>query len=440
MSRERSSSDPSKPRSRVGRIILLVALTAVAALVAAVVFSIVITWNSEGLPNVFGYSAYIVRTDAMEPTVPQGAAVLVQKCDTSTLQKGDVITFKEGYDADNELIITTQRIESIRDWGGMRVFRTLNDNLDVVVNEVECTEDAIIGKTLFSMEAVGKFVTFIKTPIGIVLCIAALLFILLIVEVINLIRVSRRPKEDPFPEDEEQPDRIDPADASAEDPAFPEEMLPAGIPAQSAYPQAFPNARSDRQAADHTRALQSQPWRTQPGDLRSRPNPSDTEAFHLEGLNVPTEISDVPLEVMGEAAVETISYEKPAVVAEPSPLDATQEFQLSAPPAQEAPPPPEPETTGEPSLPSNAPGLDFAANMDGSGQDHFVIEGIDIKVKSDALDLALPEDQRGRDISITVTRDYTNVTVGTDGNEVNFALLHDDGIDGQKVIIQRKSK
>ena len=73
-------------------------------------------------------------------------------------------------------------------------------------------------------------------------------------------------------------------------------------------------------------------------------------------------------------------------------------------------------------------------------RDRFQIEGIDVNVKPDALKLSLDENGKGRDISITVTNEYTNVTVGSDENEINFALFRDSGDDGQKVIIQRKNK
>lgn len=80
---------------------------------------------------------------------------------------------------------------------------------------------------------------------------------------------------------------------------------------------------------------------------------------------------------------------------------------------------------------------EFSANVKTAGKDRFSIEGIDVKVKPDALRLTLED---GRDLSITVTKDYTHVAIDNDNCRMNFALFKDDVDSEQKVIIQRKMK
>ena len=469
--KERNPYDPPKRKIRFGRILFYIVSLALIVLLVAILFNVIITRKSGEPPSVFGYSLFIVTTPSMQGTLDPGSAVLVHKVDPDTLAVGDIITFKEGYDPDGKLVVNTHRIVNIEEAGDERVFRTKGDNNNVEDDKIR-TEEDILGKEIASLPAVGKFFAFIKQPIGLITCIAIPLLILLVFEVFNLIRLSKGSKKnkeflDDAPHGSVFDEDVLPAktkkraalfdegpDDSSGDSYLVNSESGAG---ESPIPYGEGSSASPRVAVPAAPPLvrpawepNRQPIQSPRADLQGLVSGAafaKTESAAANGdryhLNIHAEPDNTPLENVSET-FDGVSYIKP-VASREAPIYRTQEFNVRE-PVEQAPLHPmqtpvfDTETPPETVFHSEGNSADFAADLAVKGRDRFKIEGIAVNVKPDALKLSLDENSKGRDISITVTNEYTNVTVGSDENEVNFALFRDNGDDGQKVIIQRKNR
>ena len=54
---------------------------------------IFISAENDGI-ELFGYRAYVITSDSMEPAINNGDAIVVKNCEEEDLQTGDVITFE----------------------------------------------------------------------------------------------------------------------------------------------------------------------------------------------------------------------------------------------------------------------------------------------------------------------------------------------------------
>ena len=450
--KERNPYDPPRRRGRAGRIIFYVISSVLILLLVAVLCNVIMTRRNGQPPSVFGYSIFIVTTGSMEPEMPPGAAILVRRTAPAELKVGDVITFREGRDDNGKLLVNTHRIVEITQEGGAYAFQTKGDNNDAVDQKIRSESD-LIGKALVVMPTLGKFFAFIKQPVGLAVCIAVPLLLLLIFEIVNLVRLSRHPAEE---EDElEEGEEPDEEEALAEESFSPAVARRRTLAAEPAAPVTDPFPPRGRAAEIGTTgpfqlprvvpiqpaAAAEKPGREEP-DRRPAAVRADPSGLGIGrpaagdyGFHIRAEQEDIPLERV-EPPAGRVSYVKPPVKFDPMlRRDSTQEFRL---PEREKPAPAAPAPAAPPKPRAEKP--KFVADMVSQGRDQFQIEGIDVKVKPDALRLAIDADTKERDISITVTSEYTNVTVGTGENEVNFALFRDENDDGQKVIIQRKKK
>lgn len=423
--KERGPYDPPKSPAGAARVVFYILSAIVILLLALTLYHVLAAGKDGEPPSVLGYSLFIVTTDSMEPEMPVGSAAVVRRTDPASLKAGDIITFREGLDVQGKLIVNTHRIAEVTEEDGQLAFRTKGDN-SPEPDETLCTGEQVYGRAVFAIPKLGDFFNFIKTPLGLLCCIALPLVVLLIIEVINLICLSRKNagEEDELPEEEAAVTAGPLAVAAAKKRSFArdaseeEELPPVRQPVTGKVEKAFPNGLPPVEPRGNSAPVKEEPVLPEPV------------------LNFHPEVESVPL----ENPVNTIgglSYVKPEVVNDDGvKLYATREFALFpqnavAPEAavnQQEPPAPVPEKKS------------FAASLSGPGKDRFQIEGIDVKVKPDSLSLSLADESCQRDIFITVAKECTRVTVANGSYEVNFSLLRSEQDDTQKVVIQKKRK
>lgn len=134
----------------------LVATCFILLLVSAVMLSF-----PGGLLSKLGWHLFTVETGSMTPALSVGSAILVQR--TEELQPGDVITFRKKLGSTNYV---THRIAEVTDGA----YVTQGDaNLHTDTDTV--SHYAVVGKVLFAIPLLGKFLLFVLTPIGLVSCI-----------------------------------------------------------------------------------------------------------------------------------------------------------------------------------------------------------------------------------------------------------------------------
>lgn len=115
--------------------------------------------------NLFGFRPYIVLSGSMEPNLQVGDIVVSKNVSEEQVKIGDIITFE-----DENGVTITHRVVDIVIKDGKKLYQTKGDNnntKDIGLVPIE----NIRGEYTFKISGVGKFVTQIITPTGLILII-----------------------------------------------------------------------------------------------------------------------------------------------------------------------------------------------------------------------------------------------------------------------------
>ncbi len=126
------------------------------------------------VPKLLGFTPYQILTGSMEPAIPTHSVVYVRQCEPSTLQVGDVITYRLGSGSE---LVQTHRIEAIDQEKAL--FTTRGDaNQSVDMTRVKA--ENIIGRVAFHIPQYGKLAEYIRTSEGIAACVAVFAAVLIL--------------------------------------------------------------------------------------------------------------------------------------------------------------------------------------------------------------------------------------------------------------------
>lgn len=112
------------------------------------------------VPMVGGYSALIVLTGSMEPTIKAGEVIIIHEQDEYEI--GDILTYRDGN------ILVTHRIVNKTD----TTYTTRGDANNT--NDPAILKSTAVGKTIFHIPYIGSAILFVQTPIGL-FCVLAIL-------------------------------------------------------------------------------------------------------------------------------------------------------------------------------------------------------------------------------------------------------------------------
>lgn len=133
--------------------------------------------------GIFGYKAYNITTNSMEPNVNQGDIIIIKKPkNEDKLKVGDVITFAK----DGETI--THRIVEITDTGKTKRYVTKGDNNNVPDLE-KVTFEQIEGVEVIRIPNLGRIISIMENQI-------ILLIILLLILIFYLYRLDKKEKSE----------------------------------------------------------------------------------------------------------------------------------------------------------------------------------------------------------------------------------------------------
>lgn len=123
--------------------------------------------------EIAGIRSFVVLTGSMQPTIPQGAISFTMK--ENNYKQEDIITFAiEGGQLVTHRIVESQIIN------GVAAFKTQGDANNVIDSETVALSD-VVGRTLFYIPYVGKFILMLKTLPGFLsfVILPGILFILI---------------------------------------------------------------------------------------------------------------------------------------------------------------------------------------------------------------------------------------------------------------------
>jgi len=149
-------------------------------------------------PRLWGLDFRAVASGSMEPTIPLGALVAVQPVDASTVQPGDVITFRS---LESPGLVVTHRVVEVTGSPDSRAFRTKGDaNDDVDMALVPAAN--VLGQALFRVPYAGYMAQFVRTRQGWLLLVVVPAVILVLMELINILKVIWSSDKQPFKDSE----------------------------------------------------------------------------------------------------------------------------------------------------------------------------------------------------------------------------------------------
>ena len=172
---------------KVASIALSVVMWIIILVAALYAFTTLATREDGSVSDIAGFTPLAVQSDSMSPTFNKGDLIVIQKCDTSKLEVGDIVTFHTIID--NEYALNTHRIAAIDEVNGMRSFTTKGDNNDVADTHIISDGD-IVGKYLFALPQMGKVMDFLSSSVGFLVVIVLPMLLFFIYQVYHLIVVG----------------------------------------------------------------------------------------------------------------------------------------------------------------------------------------------------------------------------------------------------------
>lgn len=128
----------------------------------------------------FGWKTEIVLSGSMEPTIPTGSVVVTRPVAPESIRAGDVIiySFLSGPG------LTTHRVIQVESDNGLKFITKGDANKDPDVNPVLPVQ--VGGIVAFDIPYAGYLISFIRTPLGLLVCLIIPAALLLMGELINL--------------------------------------------------------------------------------------------------------------------------------------------------------------------------------------------------------------------------------------------------------------
>ena len=167
-------------------------------IVVLIVLSIIISISSitakanNGVPDLFGYSPFTVQTDSMKPALRAGDYILVEKCDTTALEVGDVITYFTHIEGIEGRVPNTHRIVAVKKSNGITHYQTQGDNRETnpEPDKEWIRSGAVIGEyTGLKIPMMGTVIDFLSTKLGFFLVILLPVLIYTMFQIYKLISV-----------------------------------------------------------------------------------------------------------------------------------------------------------------------------------------------------------------------------------------------------------
>lgn len=173
----------------------------VAAAVCMMVFTVVsVTTFDRNDRALFGYKAFICRSDSMKATdFASGDLVFVKEVSPITIKPGDIISYRSE-DADTFGETFTHKVRSLTtNEEGQPCFITygtttgVDDDLPVKYTQFQ-------GRYVFDIPKLGTFFTFLKTTPGYFICIFLPFMLLILIQGLNTVKLFRKYKQEQMDE------------------------------------------------------------------------------------------------------------------------------------------------------------------------------------------------------------------------------------------------
>ena len=189
----------SKPKTKVGKILNVIANIILYTFLACLVLLLVVLISArvnKTVPMVFGRSILKIVSGSMEDTIPTGTYILIDDTSFDKIEVGDIVTF---YMVSGELkgSPNTHRVVEVNVENGVRYFRTKGDNAQTnpIPDADPVYESQYIGKYVMSLTVIGAVADFFAKPIVFFLLIMIPATFLIVSEIVRIIKGGKLVKK-----------------------------------------------------------------------------------------------------------------------------------------------------------------------------------------------------------------------------------------------------
>lgn len=173
----------------------------VAAAVCMMVFTVVsVTTFDRNDRDLFGYKAFICRSDSMKATdFASGDLVFVKEVSPATIKAGDIISYRSE-DPDTFGETFTHKVRSLStNEEGQPCFITYGTTTGVD-DDLPVKHTQFQGLYKFDIPKLGTFFTFLKTTPGYFICIFLPFMLLILMQGLNTVKLFRKYKNEQMDE------------------------------------------------------------------------------------------------------------------------------------------------------------------------------------------------------------------------------------------------
>lgn len=137
------------------------------------------------IPGIFGRKPFVVLSGSMKPNILIGDLIIVKEVDANTLQKDDIIAYRDDKD-----LVTTHRIINVIKTDEDICFETKGDSNNVKDSALVCSKD-IEGKYIHRIARLGNLILFVQQPLGFGIMMITILLIGVIIFMISNRKIDK---------------------------------------------------------------------------------------------------------------------------------------------------------------------------------------------------------------------------------------------------------
>lgn len=164
-------------------------LAAVVIALALVVLLRTVFTPAGEVPSLGSYSFMRTLTGSMEPAIPVHSFIVTEEVDPSSLQVGDIITFR-ATESSMEGALNTHRITSVYEENGQLMFHTKGD-ANAVEDAAPVAAVNVVGRVVFVSAALGTVVLLFSNPLVFFPFIILPLVVLMVFEIAKLVKSTK---------------------------------------------------------------------------------------------------------------------------------------------------------------------------------------------------------------------------------------------------------
>lgn len=164
-------------------------LAAVVIALALVVLLRTVFTPAGEVPSLGSYSFMRTLTGSMEPAIPVHSFIVTEEVDPSSLQAGDIITFR-ATESSMEGALNTHRITSVYEENGQLMFHTKGD-ANAVEDAAPVAAVNVVGRVVFVSAALGTVVSLFSNPLVFFPFIILPLVVLMVFEIAKLVKSTK---------------------------------------------------------------------------------------------------------------------------------------------------------------------------------------------------------------------------------------------------------